>query len=126
MEADGFSLDDKRNEVKENDIPDIIARFNNLEAEEKRTPYDKSFFVTFDDIKKNNFVLSLNKYQKKHVVKKEYRPTSEIMNSLVDSEVNYIKLLKDTSNEAYSDLIKKVLETLEKEELDNILKEMGR
>ena len=126
MEADGFSLDDKRNEVKENDIPDIIARFNNLEAEEKRTPYDKSFFVTFDDIKKNNFVLSLNKYQKKHVVKKEYRPTNEIMNSLVDSEVNYIKLLKDTSNEAYSDLIKKVLETLEKEELDNILKEMGR
>ena len=30
MKADGFSLDDKRSETKENDIPDIIARFRSL------------------------------------------------------------------------------------------------
>ena len=30
MTADGFSLDDKRTEVKDNDIPDIIARFRSL------------------------------------------------------------------------------------------------
>ena len=36
MQADGFSLDDKRSEVKENDIPDIIARFHNLEGEKER------------------------------------------------------------------------------------------
>ena len=36
MKADGRSLDDKRSEVKENDIPDIIARFKNLEAENDR------------------------------------------------------------------------------------------
>src|SRR5574344_157797 len=48
MEADGFSLDDKRNEVKDNDIPDIITRFNNLEAEKDRTAFDKSFFVSID------------------------------------------------------------------------------
>ena len=33
MKADGFSLDDKRTEVKENDIPDIVARFHNREGE---------------------------------------------------------------------------------------------
>lgn len=33
MKADGFSLDDKRSPVTENDIPDIIARYNNLEDE---------------------------------------------------------------------------------------------
>lgn len=33
MTADGFSLDDKRSPVTDNDIPDIIARFRNLEAE---------------------------------------------------------------------------------------------
>ena len=32
MENDGYSLDDKRNEIKENDIPDIIERFNHLEG----------------------------------------------------------------------------------------------
>ena len=30
MKADGFSLDDKRSETKENDIPDIIARFRSI------------------------------------------------------------------------------------------------
>lgn len=45
MKADGRSLDDKRSEVKENDIPDIIARFKNLEAENDRKRTDQSFFV---------------------------------------------------------------------------------
>ena len=36
MKADGYSLDDKRQEIKENDIPDIIDRFNHLDAEEER------------------------------------------------------------------------------------------
>ena len=30
MKADGFSLDDKRSPIAENDIPDIIARFRSL------------------------------------------------------------------------------------------------
>ena len=37
MKADGFSLDDKRNPVADNDIPDIINRFHNLAGEEGRT-----------------------------------------------------------------------------------------
>lgn len=85
MEADGYSLDDKRNEVKENDIPDIIERFSQLEKENERTPYDKSFFVNKSDIVNNGYVLSWNKYRKRHIEKKEYRPTKEIANSMVES-----------------------------------------
>ena len=44
MKADGLSLDDKRSEIKENDIPDIIARFRNLEAEADRERTEQSFF----------------------------------------------------------------------------------
>lgn len=36
MKADGYSLDDKRSEINENDIPDILYRFNNLEGEANR------------------------------------------------------------------------------------------
>lgn len=36
MKADGYSLDDKRTEIEENDIPDIIERFHNLEAEKEK------------------------------------------------------------------------------------------
>ena len=45
MKADGFSLDDKRTEVKENDIPDIVARFHNREGEKARERTEQSFLV---------------------------------------------------------------------------------
>ena len=35
MKADGYSLDDKRNPLEENDIPDLIARFHSLESEKR-------------------------------------------------------------------------------------------
>lgn len=58
MQADGFSLDDKRTEIKENDIPDIIACFHNLEAETDRARTEKSFFVPKEEIVANDYDLS--------------------------------------------------------------------
>lgn len=95
MEADGFSLDDKRNEVKENDIPDIIERFHHLEKEAERTPYEKSFFITKEEIVENNYVLSLNRYQKREIIKKIYRPTSEIIRSINDLEEEFRELMSE-------------------------------
>ena len=63
MQADGYSLDQKRTEVEENDIPDVVARFHNLEAEAERTRKDKSFLVPVDEIRQNDYVLSINKYK---------------------------------------------------------------
>ena len=83
MKADGYSLDDKRTEVKENDIPDIVEKYheinltgfeNLLGLEEKieglgedRT--QQSFFVPFEEIKENDWDLSINRY--KEIVYKE-------------------------------------------------------
>jgi type I restriction enzyme M protein len=50
MQADGFSLDDKRSEVKENDIPDIIERFRNRDKELDRKRTDKSFIVKSEKV----------------------------------------------------------------------------
>ena len=87
MTADGFSLDDKRSEVKENDIPDIIARFHNLgfEAERKRT--DKSFFVPVREIVDNGYDLSINKYKKTEYKPVEYPSTAELMADLHELEM---------------------------------------
>ena len=63
MKADGFSLDDKRNEVNENDIPDIIARWKDLKAEESRSRKDKSFLVPVEEIREKDYDLSINKYK---------------------------------------------------------------
>ena len=86
MTADGFSLDDKRTEIKDNDIPDIISRFKNLEAEKDRKRTDKSFMVPKKEIADNNYDLSINKYKKVEYVAVEYPPTSEIMANIREIE----------------------------------------
>ena len=45
MKADGYSLDDKRQPIEANDIPDIIKRFQNLDKEKDRKRTEQSFFV---------------------------------------------------------------------------------
>lgn len=87
MQADGFSLDDKRTPVESNDIPDIIARFRNLEAETERERTEKSFFVEKSEIVSNDYDLSINKYKKTEYVAVEYPPTSEIMAELAELEI---------------------------------------
>jgi len=72
MKADGFSLDDKRNPIVDNDIPDVIARFKNLPAEEKRTRKDQSFLVPVEEIREKGYDLSINKYKEVEKVKVEY------------------------------------------------------
>ena len=63
MQADGFTLDDQRKETKTNDIPDIVSRYHNLETETNRLRTDKSFLVPFEDIKANDWDLSINRYK---------------------------------------------------------------
>ena len=79
MKADGYSLDDKRSEIKENDIPDIIARFHNRDAEADRERTEQSFFVPKQEIVDNGYDLSINKYKKTEYIPVKYPPASEIM-----------------------------------------------
>ena len=90
MKADGFSLDDKRSPTEENDIPDIIARFKNLEAEKDRERTEQSFFVSKQEIVDNDYDLSINKYKKTEYKPVEYPPTSEILANLrsLEKEIN--------------------------------------
>ena len=79
MKADGFSLDDKRNPIADNDIPDVIARFKNLPAEESRTRKDQSFLVPVDEIRNNGYDLSINKYKEVEKVKVEYEKPEVVL-----------------------------------------------
>lgn len=72
MTADGYSLDDKRNPIADNDIDDIVSRWNNLAAEKKRLRTDKSFMVPVEDIRTNNYDLSINRYKEVVYEQKTY------------------------------------------------------
>lgn len=95
MQADGFSLDDKRDPVQENDIPDIIARFKNLPAEAKRKRTDKSFLVPVQEIIDNGYDLSINKYKQIEYVPEEYPAPKEILAEVAALEKDITKGLKE-------------------------------
>ena len=99
MKADGYSLDDKRSPVKENDIPDIIERFNHLDKEADRKRTEQSFMVDKKEIVDNDYDLSINKYKEIVYEKVEYPPTSEILadieelNKEIDKNLEELKAL---------------------------------
>lgn len=97
MTADGFSLDDQRQPVTENDIPDIINRFNNRESDEeqKRARTEKSFFVSKEEITENDYDLSINKYKEIVIEKKEYEKPDIILKRVVEMEAEIQKNLKE-------------------------------
>ncbi|WP_286407980.1 N-6 DNA methylase [Myroides marinus] len=95
MKADGFSLDDKRNPIETNDIPDIVARFHHLEEEGARVRTDASFMVPVAEIRDNSFDLSINKY--KEVVYEEivYESPNTIITQIEAIEAERKQLLNE-------------------------------
>ena len=95
MKTDGFSLDQKRTPVEENDIPDVIARFANLSGEENRTRLDQSFIVPDDEIRKNGYILSLNKYREVKVEKVQYESSDKLLAQLDNYQREITQALKE-------------------------------
>lgn len=97
MTADGFSLDDQRTPISENDIPDIISRFNNRNSgeEQNRARTEKSFFVSKEEIVQNDYDLSINKYKEIIVEKKEYEKPQVILKRILDMEDEIQHKLKE-------------------------------
>jgi type I restriction enzyme M protein len=78
--ADGFSLDDKRNPVELNDLPDALSRWDSrLSSELERARTEQSFCVPVADIVAQGYDLSLNRY--KEIVQDgvEHRPPLELI-----------------------------------------------
>lgn len=95
MKADGLSLDDKRAVTEANDIPDIIARFHNLEVEKDRVRTDSSFLVPKKEIVDNDYDLSINKYKKMDYVAVDYPEPTEILAEINELEKQITEGLKE-------------------------------
>ena len=95
MKADGFSLDDKRNPVADNDIPDIINRFHNLASEEGRTRKEQSFLVPVEEIREKGYDLSINKYKEIEREKVVYESSDVIVGRIASLEEEIMSALND-------------------------------
>lgn len=95
MKSDGYTLDIKRDKCKDDDIPDVIARFNNIEEENNRSRKDKSFFVPVEEIRANDYDLSINKYKEIEKTAVVYAPTSEILSNIETINAEIAKLTEE-------------------------------
>ncbi|MBI9062114.1 MAG: SAM-dependent DNA methyltransferase [Marinilabiliaceae bacterium] len=110
MKADGFSLDDKRtplangdaNEHEKNNIPDIIEKYRQVtagldddtiaELVEART--EQSFLVPFDEIKSNDWDLSINRYKEIVYEEVEYDAPKDIIGDIKELDKQRAEALK--------------------------------
>ena len=80
VQADGYSLDDKRNPVEANDLPDVLARWQQrTTTESQRARTEQSFCVPRADIVAQGYDLSLNRYKEIVHDDEEHRPPLEII-----------------------------------------------
>ncbi len=86
MQADGLSLDDKRDPVEECDIPDILEKWANLDPSGENDRTSKAFFVDRDEIVENDFDLSLNRYKEIVYEPIDYDPPLVIIGQLKEME----------------------------------------
>ena len=77
--ADGFSLDDKRAKIADDDLPDVLARWQNREGERDRARTEQSFLVPKADIVAEGYDLSINRYKEIVHEEVEHRPTADIL-----------------------------------------------
>lgn len=92
MKADGYSLDDKRApQPEKSDLPDILARWKNREGEKARTRTDQSFLVSKNEITRNEYDLSINRYKEVEYNTVKYESPKVILERLAMLEKEIAK-----------------------------------
>ena len=95
MTADGFSLDDKRNPIDANDLPDVLERWQNLDAEADRARTDQSFLVPKAEIVEQDYDLSINRYKEIEFEDVETREPAEIIAEIEELEGEIVRGLAE-------------------------------
>lgn len=90
VEADGFTLDDRRQPIKDSDLPELVTKFKSRDKSVVRTDKNdraaKCFWVSRDEIHKNKYDLSLGRYQEQVYQVEDYDPPRDILGRLKSLE----------------------------------------
>lgn len=108
MQADGYSLDDKRTKLfkdgeepthEQSNIADILARYASIEegkpTESRRKRTQQSFMVPLKDIEANDYDLSLNRYKEVVYEEIEYDEPKVILQRIKDLQAKMAKGVKE-------------------------------
>jgi type I restriction enzyme M protein len=95
VRADGFSLDDKRNPIAENDLPAALERWRSRAPKKDIDRTAKAFFIPAAEIKTNKYDLSINRYKETVHVEEKYDPPQEILARMKALEMDILKDIEE-------------------------------
>jgi type I restriction enzyme M protein len=95
VEADGFSLDDKRHPVKESDLPLALGCWKKANAKKDTDRTAKHFMVPVKDIEEKGFDLSINRYKEAKHEEVTYESPKKIIAKLRGFEAEIAKDLSE-------------------------------
>ncbi|RZP20271.1 MAG: SAM-dependent DNA methyltransferase [Erythrobacter sp.] len=84
VQADGLSLDDKREPIDEDDLPDCLASWRSRDPAKDIDRTNRAFFVSSAEIKEAGYDLSLNRYKETVYEEAKYDPPNVILERMVD------------------------------------------
>ncbi len=91
MQADGYSLDDKRSKIKDNDLPDIVTKWNTRKKQKENDRKSKFFYVEKSEIEENNYDLSINRYKEIEYEEIKYASPKLILKEIEKLEKEIVK-----------------------------------
>ncbi|MCZ2298992.1 MAG: SAM-dependent methyltransferase, partial [Chitinophagales bacterium] len=95
MQADGYTLDDKRNKIAESDLPDIVQHYKARDVKKDTDRKQKYFMVLKKEIVDNGYDLNLNTYKIEDYEEVEYEKPTLIISKLEVLEKGIQKGLTD-------------------------------
>jgi type I restriction enzyme M protein len=100
MQADGFSLDDKRQKIADNDIDDIIKEWKKYRKTRKQeTGNRKLIFVNTQNIRANKYDLSISRYKPVEHKAVEYERPEVLMDKVMLLEEEIVEYVKNIKKE---------------------------
>ena len=95
MQADGYSLDDKRERIEANDLPDIVKEWKVRSKNKNDDRKEKYFFVPVKEIIENNYDLSINRYKENAYEPAKYEKPEKMLDKLEKIEEEIQSGLKE-------------------------------
>ena len=89
LQNDGFSLSENRDPISENDIPDLLNRWN------EKSESINSWTIDIKFIKDDNYILSAGRYKPQKVEQIEYVNPIKLIDNLIDIEKGITEDLKN-------------------------------
>lgn len=95
VQQDGYSLDDKRNKIKEDDLPDLLARWKNKDPQKDTNRTEKAFFVSAEELRNSKYDLSITRYKEVPYIEEEYEAPQVLLKGMKELQREIMDDLKE-------------------------------